>query len=410
MFRCFFGFLIFFSLVRAVTLDEVLGLALANTYQLEEKWHLLEAARLEKKSLYALFGPRLNASYTASLNIPQNRASYGQQAFNLTGQLNIFNGMQDFYSYKKAGVALNLEESFLDSTKNDLILSTKLAYIQILQLKESIKIAKESIRLLETQLYDTNQFFIYGISDKSALLSIEIKLANAKIDLARLQGALTQNLNLLKKLSGQIFSEDSIEDIDVPEQIAYDKEELLKQIYENNPQFRAKALLSLQQQHERKIRQGFYYPSISLNAQYWHTIGGSSSIPQTQQSRIQFQVTWNLSDIYTAFYRDSSARARLLALEASKADLRSDREGEVASLLNNLELAKQKLIVSKVSLEQAQENYRIVSNRYQENIVNYIELLNAELMLTNAKSEIITSRYEIASNVAKIDHLKNEGF
>ena len=34
MFRCFFGFLIFFGLARAVTLDEVLGLALANTYQL----------------------------------------------------------------------------------------------------------------------------------------------------------------------------------------------------------------------------------------------------------------------------------------------------------------------------------------------------------------------------------------
>ena len=90
--------------------------------------------------------------------------------------------------------------------------------------------------------------------------------------------------------------------------------------------------------------------------------------------------------------------------------MRSDIEGEVASLLNNLELAKQKSIVPKVSLEQAQENYRIVSNRYQENIVNYIDLLNAELMLTNVKSEIITSRYEIASNVAKIDHLKNEGF
>ena len=80
--------------------------------------------------------------------------------------------------------------------------------------------------------------------------------------------------------------------------------------------------------------------------------------------------------------------------------MRSDIEGEVARLLNNLELAKQKLIVSKVSLEQAQENYRIVSNRYQENIVNHIELLNAELMLTNVKSEIITSR-QISSNVAK---------
>ena len=67
----FFGFLIFFGLAKAVTLDEVLGLALANTYQLEEKWHLLEAARLEKKGLYVLFGPRINTSYTASLNEPQ---------------------------------------------------------------------------------------------------------------------------------------------------------------------------------------------------------------------------------------------------------------------------------------------------------------------------------------------------
>ena len=90
--------------------------------------------------------------------------------------------------------------------------------------------------------------------------------------------------------------------------------------------------------------------------------------------------------------------------------MRKDIATELSNLLNSLNVAKEQLNLAKVALTQAEENYRIVSNRYQQNIANYIELLNAELLLTNAKSSLVTARYEIAMNIARIEHLQNHQF
>ena len=128
--------------------------------------------------------PSVTFGYTFNHRAPQNRASYSSNTLNISGQMNLFNGMQDFYTYKKSKTNIKIQENNLDSNRNDIVLNTKLTYIKILENKESLKIAKDSIKLLELQLAQATQFYVHGISDKSAVLSVEVNLANAKIEKA----------------------------------------------------------------------------------------------------------------------------------------------------------------------------------------------------------------------------------
>ena len=184
-------------------------------------------------------------------------------------------------------------------------------------------------------------------------------------------------------------------------------------IVESLAQTGAVAILSMEQNRfDKKIAEGKYYPQLDINAaKYWYLTGANTSLVNFGlQSQVRVDATWNLFNSYAAFFTIQSARANTLALNAQILDLRKDIATELSNLLNSLNVAKEQLNLAKVALTQAEENYRIVSNRYQQNIANYIELLNAELLLTNAKSSLVTARYEIAMNIARIEHLQNHQF
>lgn len=398
--------------LSALELKEVIELALNNSYQLENKQHLLESSKLQRKSNHTLFMPSVTFGYTYNYRAPANRAAFSSNTLNITGQMNIFNGLQDFYTYKKSGVNVKIQENNLDSNKNDIVLNTKLTYIKILENKQALKIANESIKLLETQLNQATQFYIHGINDKSAALSVEVNLANAKIQLTRVQIDLDYNIDILQKLSGVKIDSESLSDVEVQEEISYDKNTLLEKIYNNNPQIKMINLTLENNKYDRKIAQAKFYPQLNLNAsKYWYLTGANTALINTGlQSQVRFDVAWNLIDSYSSFYNMQAQRVNTLALNSQMIDLKKDITTEITNLLNSLNVAKEQLNYAKLALTQAEENYRIVSNRYKQNIANYIELLNAELLLTNARSALVTARYGIATNVARIEYLQNIKF
>lgn len=398
--------------LHALSLDEVVKFALNNSYQIANQQHLLESTQLAQKSQHTLFMPSVSLGYTFNYRAPQNRLPYSSNTLDITGSWNLFNGMQDFYTYKQLGTDIKIQANNLDSIRNDIVLNTKTAYIKVLENKEALKIAQDSIKLLELQHKQATQFYIHGINDKSAVLSFEVKLANAKIEQTQVQIALNYNLDLLQKLTGQPLTLQSLQDIQVQEGVSYAKDQLLNEIYAKNPQMHFLQLTLERGEYDKKIAQGKYYPQFDISAsKYWYLTGANTSIVNFGlQSQVTLDINWNLFDSYTAFFSTQSKQANLLALNSQILDLRKDIATEVSSLLNSLEVAKEQYNLAKIAINQAEENYRIVSNRYQQNIANYIELLNAELLLTNAKSSLVTARYEIALNIAKIEHLKNQHF
>ena len=81
--------------------------------------------------------------------------------------------------------------------------------------------------------------------------------------------------------------------------------------------------------------------------------------------------------------------------------------------VGDFNLAKDQYLLSKKTIQSAQENYRIVSNRYKQNLENATTLLDAELMLKTARANLLQAQYGIWENLFYVEYLVGrevEGF
>jgi outer membrane protein TolC len=75
-------------------------------------------------------------------------------------------------------------------------------------------------------------------------------------------------------------------------------------------------------------------------------------------------------------------------------------EIKYASLI--LQEAEKQIVVSQKVIEQAQENFRISEERYKERVATSTEVLEAQTLLTKAKSEYANALGDYNINLAKL--------
>ncbi|MDE5591849.1 MAG: TolC family protein, partial [Helicobacter sp.] len=120
---------------------------------------------------------------------------------------------------------------------------------------------------------------------------------------------------------------------------------------------------------------------------------------------LEFQVSLNLFNGFSDKYQLESSKANKLAFQSQKAALIEKLKLELFKVLQSYELALNAYELSLTALKQAEENYRISNNRYQERIESTSNLLDAQLLLTQAKSNVVLNRYSILQSLAEIERI-----
>ncbi|MCB0750994.1 MAG: TolC family protein, partial [Ignavibacteriae bacterium] len=92
------------------------------------------------------------------------------------------------------------------------------------------------------------------------------------------------------------------------------------------------------------------------------------------------------------------AENNLVQLETAKSQLEDGIEIEVYNSYLNLQSAIKKVNLTKLTLEQAEENYRITNDKYLVQLASSTDLLDAESSLYSAKIDVLNSLvdYELA--------------
>jgi outer membrane protein TolC len=67
-----------------------------------------------------------------------------------------------------------------------------------------------------------------------------------------------------------------------------------------------------------------------------------------------------------------------------------------------LQEAEKQIVVSQKVIEQAEENFRISEERYKERVATSTEVLEAQTLLTKAKSEYANALGDYNINLAKL--------
>jgi outer membrane protein TolC len=430
LFLAVFTFVLYSHPVYAeepLTLEASIDIALKNSIVINIAKEGSYSASAQKKEAFTGFLPQFSTSYSYER---LNTAPY-MKFVDVPPPLNMLNGSeliagtQNNYNwaieakqplFAGGGILANYQASIigedaahLEETAKyqDVVQDVKIAYFNILRAQRIQDAARQSVEMLTAHRDVAQDYFKVGMIPKNDLLHAEVELANGKQALIRAQNAVElakSSFNTV--LKHKIFTPVEVVDILNYQPLKQSFEECLNIARLSRPELKISSLRAEQAGKVVKVAQSDYFPTLSLVGNYSRfgdTASVSGSDYQNQESWYVMGVaSWNFWEWgKTKFRVDASKAKENQALEATK-ELNDQITLEIKNAFLILQETESQIIVWQKVIEQAEENFRISEERYKERVATSTEVLDAQTLLTKAKSEYANALGDYNVNYAKL--------
>lgn len=288
----------------------------------------------------------------------------------------------------KAGAdrAKRMYESAKEDTKeniNGIIYNIKSTYYNILFAQAQVKVYEDTVKDYELQLSQAQGFYRLGKKAKIDVVTAEYNLGKAKLNLVKAKNVLEVAHVRLSQIMG-IPEYTNYELSDELKLNQYDEtfENLIKIAYDVRPE-----LISAQKATEaakmnlRAQRRGFT-PDLGIFGSYGNGLGNEYNMRSGQfgvglnYTQLNLMRVKKLVDEAKASYNKSLAKYE---------DIKDTVYLNVKKNYLDLQTAKEAIVISKLALDEAKEQYRQVTGRYKAGVGNAIELKDGENTYLNAR-------------------------
>lgn len=316
----------------------------------------------------------------------------------------LFTGGKISSGYELAKYNYEATEYEYEKVKNELILQVKGAYLGILKALKFQQIAQEAVKQVEAHLKVVNNFYDAGMVAKVDVLKAEVGLANVKQSLVRAENG----VSLAKAGFNQVLAQDQgapVEIVDIlefsPQSINPD--DCIKQAQTMRPELK-QITANIEMLKQRvKITKGDYYPSVALIGNYNYQKGKKTPIEWEETWIAGVMVNLNLWDWNARKSRVNQAEADTEGLKEQQLLLRDVTFLEVRQACFSLEEAEKNIGVAQKSIGQAEENLRITKEMYNEGATTSTDVLDAQTLLTQAKTNYYQALYDHNLAMARLE-------
>lgn len=419
-----------------VTLNQCRQLALKHNKKIQIAQKNRNAVGLNRKAAFTHFLPSLNfvsnytylnklpAFDTPELTVPIQDMSSGQPIqspylFFLPpqhieiGQNNIylmnvgliqplFTGGKIVQQYK---IHCYLEEMAVSNQQletSEVLYTTDKLYWQVVSLKEKVILAQKYKEMIHKHLRDLQNYLDEGIITKNDLLKAQVKYNEAELKLFKAQNG----LQLAKMALNQTIGLPLDTDIQTTDEL-YDKYGSINHNLKNNPTFQNRPELKMLQnlvqisESNVKLNRSRYLPNVLLQANYHY------SNPNLYNSmKNEFEGDWNIGitlqfELFHWNERGWKLSSAKLQRQSSKLKLAEAKELinlEVQQAVFKLNESLQKIRMTTLALEQANENLKVTEENFKEGIVSNTEVLDAQTLWQQSYSENIDAKAEYKQN------------
>ena len=393
--------------LNALTLNEAVDIALKNNFDIQSKnYDYIESGENIKLN-NSNYLPKLDAIYGFTNT---NEANVGFESDEAVASLklsyNLFNGFKDSASKESAIYLSESSKYALSATKQDIVLNTKMAYINYLDKQNALETYKSAYVLFQEQFEDSQNRYNQGLIAKNDLLQVQVNMSSAKQNVVKAQGDLKVAIFQLSNiLGGKNLEKENIEKLaeQNSQNLIYDEKSL-----ENRSEIQALQMnLNSIKELEKSAKSG-YYPKVDASVshnQYFDEVSKKIENKEENQNVANVTATWNLynggyDSSLTTIYKTKYLSSKAL-LEKTKLDIKLQYE----NAKSNYEVAIDNLETSKLALLQAQENYSIVKNRFDEGISTSTDLTDANYLLTQAKQGFNRAYFDKYLAISTLDRI-----
>jgi outer membrane protein TolC len=355
-------------------------------------------------------GSSSDGGETATASPEVNQVMLGQASFGLP----VFSGFRLKNNIEASEDIYKAETFNALNTKEQVALQTIMLYVNLYKAQESVKLIQENLKSANQRVTDFTAMEQNGLLARNDLLKAQLQSSNIELsleDAKRRVSTLSFQLATLLKLPKNIRI--------VPDSAYFNKSEnITPAISEGEAIAQRTDLEALRWQQKAseaniKVARADYYPSVQLMAGY--VALDIQNVAQVYNAvNFGVGVSYDISNIFKNSKKVKAAQSR--AEETRQAvELLTDRvKIQVQEALENYNLAIKQDKVYTQAVQQANENYRIVKDKYDNGLVDTNDLLEADVQQLQAqlneafsKADITQRYYELLNASGKLTNSFN---
>lgn len=298
--------------------------------------------------------------------------------------------------------AETLAEQVNNSEAENVVYAVDAAYWMVVSLKAKQKLAVSYVNLLDTLQHNVQLMVNEGVATRSDLLSVDVKLNSAQVDLVKVENGLSLARMALAQVCGlpvnTVFTlaDEDIEEASVTADIA--KSYNMNEVYSRRPDLRALAIGVDIAGQQKKLAMSDMLPKVAVIGAYSFSnpnmfngfakrFNGAFSVGATVSIPL-----WHWGGNYNK-YRAAKSEETIMKLRLS--DARDMVDLQVSQASHKSQEAYRTYDMTNTNLAKADDNLRTANLAFKEGVATTDNVMEAQTAWLKAHSEQIDAMIDV---------------
>ncbi|MEN6486077.1 MAG: TolC family protein [Syntrophobacteraceae bacterium] len=367
------------------------------------------AAGQKVKQSQADYYPKVDASYRFTHLSDQPVVGFGGGTFFPGGYTNtnrwevqltqpLFTGFARSSQLKISRMDESIAKYRMEEARLDFVRDIRHAFWQTILGEKLLQVARENVNSLQVQRRNAEANYQQGLTARNDVLKAEVALSQA---VQRERSTLKQVVMLRSRLN-QVLGIDlqttlTLAGGDIAPGPLPPLEHFYAAAEKQRPEYLSVGTSIQQADQAIKAARSRYYPHLSAFAQYYREgedfTADRNIYTNSDNTAVGVRMDWNL---FEGGKTDAAAREWLYkrqALEERQRDLKEQIRLQVEDAYEQLHVAMANIDTAQAALDQAKENERMTTLQYKEQLVIFLEVLNAQVFVSQSQADYYQALY-----------------
>ncbi|RYF98184.1 MAG: TolC family protein, partial [Chitinophagaceae bacterium] len=287
--------------------------------------------------------------------------------------------------------------------RDAIVINTISAYTNFYKANAAVKVVKESVEGNRERVRQFTNLEKNGLLARNDLLKAKLQESNTELTLAEAENNLklaNANMNIMLGLGDSTIIE-LTEEGWAFESKGKSIEDFQQMALQNRKDVEAVNLRNKAARTGINIARADYYPSFALTGGYI-----AAYVPNfltiTNAANVGLGLKYNIASLWKTHSHVDQAKARQQEVEANSLMLADGVKMDVNKAYYAYVLSVRKIETYKTAVDQAEENYRISKNKYDNALLNTTDLLDADVLQLQAKLNYAFAEADASAAYSKL--------
>lgn len=396
---------------QELSLSDCVNIALENKETLQSAQLDLQSAKAGKVGAFSSIlpsvsfsGGRNTTSYAnnnetdyAKIDLFPDQTSWSA---GITVRQNIFDGGGWWNRIAQAKNNYAISQQLERQIRINVIAEVHRAYFQLLKNQQLLEVAQQNLELTEQQVELAQKKFDLGAAKKTDLLKSKVARGTAQSALITREAFLYVTIAELRNAMGRIGdnSELKIRDEILPLQSVPNFAEAIDILKENNPGVLASERQLIDAKLRKKLTIALRLPSLSASLSHQAYATELGGLTDAFKDDWTMTTGLNLSfPIFSGMALSTQSQQAKLAVQKQENDFITIKNDAIVRLESVMGIVNDyfKIIpINEEILVSAEEDLKLVSERYRLGSASILELLDAQVSVTRSRVDLVSSKYD----------------